>query len=221
MDSAAVLRAALELFQCRNYSGVVAVCADAVESDPDNIELRLLLARALLALRRDVEAQQELSRCLQDNPRCPDAYLLLGELAMRRDELKSAEIFFRETMRLDPSNRDASELLDIILAMHQPTGAVEKLPAATVPVGCPSHDPQPRRRGPRFAYGTCDDERVARFGEFLVEIGALSEVQLRAALAYQRTAGIRIGTAASALGFVSEPKVEWAAHAFHGKRTSH
>jgi len=143
---------------------------------------------------------------------------------MRRDELKSAEIFFRETLRLDPSNLDASELLDIILAMHQPTGAVEKLPAATVPVGCPSHDAQPerkRRSGPRFAYGTCDDEHVRRFGEFLVDIGALSEVQLRAALAYQRTAGIRIGTAASALGFVSEPKVEWAAHAFHGKRPKH
>ena len=211
MDSSAILRAALELFQCRNYSGVVAVCADAVESNPEQMELRLLLARALLALRRDVEAQRELSRCLHDNPRCSSAYLLLGELAMRRDELKSAEIFFREALRLDPSNHQALELLDIILAMHQPTGAVEKLPAATAPVGCPSY-----RRDPCFAEGTRDEEPDL-FGRFLVEIGAVSEPQLRAALAYQRSTGMRLGSAVSALGFASTPKVQWAAQAFHSR----
>ena len=70
----------------------------------------------------------------------------------------------------------------------------------------------------RLAYGTESDRTPKRFGEYLVEIGALSPVQLRAALAYQRTKdGIKLGRAASALGFASEPKIEWAAHSFHGK----
>jgi hypothetical protein len=57
-----------------------------------------------------------------------------------------------------------------------------------------------------------------RFGEYLVAIGCLTPAQLRAAIAYHRSMRIRIGAAAAALGFVSEPKLEWAAQAFHAGR---
>lgn len=214
------MRAALELFAARSYPGVVAVCDGALDDDPDNLHLRLLRARALLALRRDADAQLELSACLQREPRNPDAYRLLGELALRRDELKSAEIFARESLRLDPHNQDTAELLDIVLSLFQPTAAVEKLPAATVAVGCPSPPPSGGGRG-RFPAGThAEPERGAPrfFGQYLVDIGALSQIQLNAALAYHRSVGIRLGSAAAALGFISEPKVEWAAHAYHGSR---
>ncbi len=107
-----IMRAALELFHNRNHPGVVAVCQGALTDDPGNMHLRLLLARALLALRRDAEAQHELSLCLEHSPRCPEAYRLLGELALRRDELKSAEIFARESLRLDPGNDTSRELLE-------------------------------------------------------------------------------------------------------------
>ena len=45
----------------------------------------------------------------------------------------------------------------------------------------------------------------------------LSPVQLRAALAYKKSTGVRLGTAAVALGFVSELKIEWASLAYHGQ----
>src|SRR5688572_28052489 len=132
-----VMRAALELFHNRNFPSVVAVCETALDEDPANLHMRLLLARALLALRRDPEAQEQLSEALQREPRCAEAYRLLAELAMRRDEMKSAEIFAREAMRLDPDSHDTRELLDLILRFCRPTATVEKLPAATVAVGRP------------------------------------------------------------------------------------
>ncbi len=269
VKSAALYQAALELYRCRSYSGAVAVCTGAVDECPENVALRLLLARALLALRRDVEAQHHLSHCLQIDPRCAEAYFHLGELAMRRDELKSAEIFLREALRIDPSSEDSRVLLGIIESLHQPTAAVEKLPAATAAVGCipPARfpnatgeeqtvrraPPQPVARDrarPRLAtHGrapvrgrrdtvplpmtTADTARVPlgavrppdppsgkRFGEYLVEIGALTPLELQATLAYHRASGVRLGRAACALGFVSEPKVEWAALAFHGRYRS-
>lgn len=210
-----VMRAALELFSNRNYSGVVAVCEGAIDDHPDNLHLRILQARALLALRRDTEAQYALSECLQRSPRCPDAYRLLAELALRRDELKSAEIFARESLRLDPAHPETHDLLGIILSSLRPTAAVEKLPAATAAVSRLSRDPGPTR----MALGTHSEHQgIARFGEYLRSIGALTEVQLNAALAYHRSAGVRLGTAAATLGFMSQPKVEWAAHAYHGQR---
>jgi len=230
-----IMRAALELFHNRNHPGVVAVCHGALADDPGNVHLRLLLARALLALRQDAEAQHELSLCLEHSPRCPEAYRLLGELALRRDELKSAEIFARESLRLDPGSDSSRELLEIVRSLVRPTAAVEKLPAATVAVGhlsppssppspSPSSRPRPPGRG-RIAAGTSSDDaaphrarRVPRFGEYLLQIGALSPPQLRAALAYHRSSGVRLGAAAAALGFISQPKVEWAANAFHGSR---
>jgi hypothetical protein len=43
------------------------------------------------------------------------------------------------------------------------------------------------------------------------------DLQLRAALAYKKSTGLRLGTAAVALGFVSEQKIEWASLAYHGQ----
>ena len=230
------MRAALELYRGRNFPGVVAVCTDALVEDPSNIHLRLLLSKSLLALRRDVEAQQELSDCLRREPRCSRAYRLLGELALRRDELKSAEIFFREAKRIDPEDDDIDDWLEITLSLCQPTVAVDKLPAATVAVGCP-FDPENDQRDSidaeqesgrrRFPNGTCSDAPPADppadpptpsvFGTYLVEIGALSQLQAKAALAYHRSAGVPLGRAASALGFISEAKIARASMAFQGR----
>ena len=228
MSGKDVTRAALELLQARQYPSVVAVCTDALTEHPDNLYLRLLRARALLALRRDQEAQGELRECLRRDPNCAQAYRLLGELTLRRDELSSAEVFLREALRIEPGDHEAEDLLEIVLSLNQPTVAVEKLPAATVTVGCTSSSegsdfPKPRRavRPPRLAQGTSSEQALARrvgFGSYLVKIGAITPMQLRAALAYHRSAGIRIGAAAVALGFVSSPKVEWAAHSYHARR---
>jgi len=233
VDSASVMRAARELFSARQYPGVVAACQDALLDDPTNIFLRLLRARALMALRRDAEAQNEISECLRIEPGLAPAYRLLGELAARRDESESAKIFLKEALRLDPHDAEAREWLGVVEAMVRSTAAADKLPAAAAAVGhlSPSAPYAPKNgvagRFPR-AEGTRPPPEMQRstlsqlpmasgFGHYLVETGVLTPVQLRAALAYKKSTGVRLGSAAVVLGFASELKIEWASLAYHGQ----
>jgi len=230
------------LFQSRQYGSAASVCAEALELEPDNLDLRILRARALMALRRDEEAKRELSRALRWHPASGEAYRLLGELAIRRGKLKAASTFLRQAVRFSEENASARDLLDLIESSSQPTVAVEKLPAATATVGCSFSVPRPaepdlglgsstalsttepaRPRARRLAAGsqnesTSEIQVGERFGRYLVDIGALTPLQLRAALDYHRRAGVRVGAAAVALGFLSEPSVEWAAHDYHAGR---
>jgi len=226
------------LFQSRQYGSAASICAQALELEPDNLDLRILRARALMALRRDEEAKRELSRALRWHPASGEAYRLLGELAIRRGKLKAASTFLRQAVRFSDESASARGLLDLIESSNQPTVAVEKLPAATATVGCPFSVPHPDELGSSNALSTTEParpraRRIAagsqnettselnlgeRFGRYLVDIGALTPLQLRAALDYHRRAGVRVGAAAVALGFLSEPSVEWAAHDYHTGR---
>jgi tetratricopeptide (TPR) repeat protein len=260
------------MYRAQQYTGVAALCADALEGDPDNLELRILRVRALLALRRDEEAKRELSRVLRWGSETAEVFCLLGELAIRRGKLQAAETFLTQALRLSPGDRKTEALLELVQSSNQPTVAVEKLPAATATVGCTlspvqrntdghnvpgdpgatgeveapdvigeydadssdadasfdgSHDDMPAR-SPRLALGTDytpaplalahvqpDPVSADIFGRYLVAIGALTAVQLHAALDYHRRSGIPLGAAAVALGFASAPSVEGAVHAFH------
>jgi len=230
------------LFQSRQYGSAASICAQALELEPDNLDLRILRARALMALRRDEEAKRELSRALRWHPASGEAYRLLGELAIRRGKLKAASTFLRQAVRFSDESACAQGLLELIESSNQPTVAVEKLPAATATVGCPfsEHGVDPVGLGSRslmtttatapgrphlrrMAAGSQNESTAElnlgeRFGRYLVDIGALTPLQLRAALDYHRRAGVRLGAAAVALGFLSEPSVEWAAHDYHAAR---
>ncbi|HKE14019.1 MAG TPA: tetratricopeptide repeat protein [Kofleriaceae bacterium] len=274
------------MYRAQQYTGVATLCLDALEVDPDNLELRVLRTRALLALRRDEEAKRELSRILRVGSETAEVFRLLGELAIRRGKLVAAETFLRHALRLSPGDRTTEALLDLVQSSNQPTVAVEKLPAATATVGCTLLPPVPRNtdgqnlpgdpgatgeveapdviaeydadssydRDAASSYDSydsyADDDVPARphrlalgtdytpplphaiasaqpdpvsadiFGRYLVAIGALTAVQLHAALDYHRRAGISVGAAAIALGFASAPSVEGAVHAFHQTRYS-
>jgi hypothetical protein len=231
------MRAAIELYRARHYSSVIAALADAIESEPDNLHLKLLRAKAWLALRCDLEAQQDLSDVIRSDPRCSTAYRLLGELAVRKDEIASARIFLREALRLDPGDAEANDWLALTDARVRPSAVAEKLPAAAAADGhFVSNRAAPARARSEFsapAARTAHRARIATFGDvptslselpeaggfgrYLVECGLLTALQLRAALAYQRSTGIKLGAAASALGFVSQLKIEWASLAYHGQ----
>lgn len=125
------------MFRAQQYTGVASLCAGALESEPDNFELRLLRARALLALRRDEEAHFEL-RCLlrwHSETETAEVFGLLGELAIRRGKLDAAVTFLKQAQRLAPGDRKVAAMLDLLQSSNQPTVAVEKLPAATATVG--------------------------------------------------------------------------------------
>ena len=55
------------------------------------------------------------------------------------------------------------------------------------------------------------------FGAYLVDVGVLSELQLRATLAYKKSTGVRLGAAACALGFATERRIESASLVYHGR----
>jgi tetratricopeptide (TPR) repeat protein len=159
----AVLATASELFEARHYPGVVAIATDALETEPDCVPLLLVRARAHIGLRRDLDAQHDLRDIIRLDPQCGIAYRLLGELAARRDENESAAIFFREALRLDPTDREASDWLAIVGASVRPAAVANKLPAPAAAAGrFPSAPRSVQSR--RFALGTHapDDERPTK-----------------------------------------------------------
>lgn len=238
MNASGERLAAADLFRTRQYRAAASVCQEELARDPDNLALRILRARALMALRCDDEAKRELSRAMQINRRSGEAHRLLGELAIRCGKMDAAATLLRQAVKYSPGDTLASSLLDLLSCSIQPTAAVEKLPAATAAVGCsvprgpfagPAGVPPALASGsgrlPRLAIGSHSDDHATapvreRFGRYLVGIGMLTPLQLRAALDYQKRAGVRVGAAAVALGFLSEPRVEWAAHDFHAGLSS-
>jgi tetratricopeptide (TPR) repeat protein len=141
----AVLVSANELLELRHYAGAVAMVNGALENEPEHVPLLLVRARALFALRRDLEAQADLRDIIRLDPQCGGAFRVLGELAARRDEYESAGIFFREALRLNPTDDDAKDWLAIIEATSRPAVAATKLPAPATTAG---------RFLPRTAKGT-------------------------------------------------------------------
>jgi hypothetical protein len=157
-----VIATANELFEARHYPGVVAMCSDALEDEPECVPLLLIRARASIALRRDLDAQADLRDIIRLDPRCGLGYRLLGELAARRDENASAAVFFREALRLDPEDGEAQEWLQIATA-PRPAAAATRLPATAAAASRLS--PLSRAPSPsaaRLARGTQPPDQVDR-----------------------------------------------------------
>ncbi len=146
-----VIATAAELFDGRHFPGVVALCSDALDNEPECVPLLVLRARARVALRRDLDAQADLRDIIRLDPGCGLAYRLLGELAARQDEHASAAVFFREALRLDPGDREAYDWLLIVSAPAGPAAAEEQLAATSAAAGPLSTPP---RGQPRMARGT-------------------------------------------------------------------
>ncbi|HET6610943.1 MAG TPA: tetratricopeptide repeat protein [Kofleriaceae bacterium] len=240
-----VIRTATELLSLRRFASAAALCEDALADDPDDPDLRLLLARALLPLGRDDDANRHLREVVRLSPACANGYRYLGEVSLRRNLIKSAQMFFRRAHELCPGDPEIGALVELANSLSQPAATVDNFPAATAAVGCdssPSADPLPR-----FARGTTDRPRpplghlapsdltprlvfrrrphlapprssapradapqpaTVGFETFLLESGALSATQLRAARVYRRSRGIHLGSAMVALGFMTRQRLE-------------
>jgi tetratricopeptide (TPR) repeat protein len=156
-----VIATASELLAARHHPSVIALCSDALEDEPECVALLLLRARAHIALRRDLEAQADLRDVIRLDPRCGLAYRVLGELAARRDEHESAAIFFREALRLDPNDREASDWLLVVDSSARPAAAANKLPAPAAAAGRFSSPPRTRSSA-RSISAPVRSERLAR-----------------------------------------------------------
>jgi tetratricopeptide (TPR) repeat protein len=76
----------------------------AVKSDPDNLELRVELAQALLANEQTVAARNEVQRILGKDPDNIGALLLEAEIYRERDEYVAAERPLRRVLEIDPKH---------------------------------------------------------------------------------------------------------------------
>ncbi len=152
-----VIATATELFEGRHFPSVVAMCTDALDDHPDCVDLMLIRAGAHIALRRDLDAQADLRDIIRLEPQCAAAYRMLGELAARRDENESAAIFFREAIRLDPTDKDAADWLRVVDASIRPHVLAKNIPPPTTAGRFPAYvDPSDtiEARPARFARGT-------------------------------------------------------------------
>jgi hypothetical protein len=134
-EMANVLVAARELLQQQHFDEVVDACQTALDIVPNHVGFRLLLAESLMSMRRDAEAQSEVAAALKVSPASPDAFRLLGALAFRRDELRAAEVFLRQALRVAPHDHSSELLLEQVKQRKPPAAAAAKLPAASAAAG--------------------------------------------------------------------------------------
>lgn len=87
----------------------------AVKADPDDLDLRLELADALLANEQEIAGRNELRRILERDPRHQGASAKLAEFHQMRGEWWEAERLYRDLLAADPDNDSAKRGLAELL----------------------------------------------------------------------------------------------------------
>ena len=95
----------------RRYQEAVRACRRALLSQPDQVDVRLLLGEALLALSRYDEVRVEMMALLRKAPDRAEAHRLLGEAYLRDGRQSQAVESLRRAAQLDPSDEATRDLL--------------------------------------------------------------------------------------------------------------
>ncbi|HUH03809.1 MAG TPA: tetratricopeptide repeat protein [Kofleriaceae bacterium] len=82
----------------------VQVGARGLQGDPANIEGRMMVSRALVALHQWKQAQAELLKVVKGDKQNSDGFRLLGEVLMRRADYERALPVLQHAQNLDPAN---------------------------------------------------------------------------------------------------------------------
>ncbi|WP_257448107.1 tetratricopeptide repeat protein [Archangium lipolyticum] len=96
---------------------------------PQDIQVRLGLARALLGLERPGDAEAVLREALVLNPGDPEALKVLAVLALRRGEHGRARAHVAEVLERDPFDQEARLLKEELEAADVPPSAVPRVQA--------------------------------------------------------------------------------------------
>jgi len=83
----------------------------AVKAEPDNLDLRVEMASALLANDQSIAARNEVQRILEKDPKHVGALLLLAEIQHSRYEYPAAEQALIRVLEIDPSHEVARKAL--------------------------------------------------------------------------------------------------------------
>jgi tetratricopeptide (TPR) repeat protein len=94
----------------------IALCRDGLARFPEDTAARLVLVRALIDEEQLEDAQAELDAVIAANPRDAEARRLAGELHLRAGRGGEARRHLDAAVDLDPDNRDAQYLLEVVAA---------------------------------------------------------------------------------------------------------
>ncbi|MCA9608200.1 MAG: tetratricopeptide repeat protein, partial [Myxococcales bacterium] len=95
----------------RRYQEAVRACRRALLSNPGQVEIRLLLGEALLALERYDEVRVEMIALARKAPDRGAVHRLLGEAYLRDGRPTEAIESLRRALQLDPEDEVAEELI--------------------------------------------------------------------------------------------------------------
>jgi murein DD-endopeptidase MepM/ murein hydrolase activator NlpD len=127
------------LLGARRYPEAIWAAREAVRRHPGAPMPRLQLARALLLMRRDEEAQIELEGCVRRYPGAAEPHRYLAELCIRRNAWGRARSHLFEALRIDPNDTASRLLLDVVEASSRQ--ARPPCDAPTVQVSLPPLTP--------------------------------------------------------------------------------
>lgn len=102
---------AKKLISERRYPEAVRVCRRVLLSRPDEVDVRLLLGIALLALRRYDEVRVEMMALARKVPNSVAVHRLLGEAYLRSGQPERAKQSLQKVLALKPGDSIAAELL--------------------------------------------------------------------------------------------------------------
>jgi tetratricopeptide (TPR) repeat protein len=94
----------------------IALCRDGLARFPEDPTARLILAKALIDEEHLEDARAELDAVIASNPGDIEARRLAGELHLRAGRGAEARRHLDAALDLDPDNRDAQYLLEVVAA---------------------------------------------------------------------------------------------------------
>jgi tetratricopeptide (TPR) repeat protein len=129
----------------------ITVCNQGLEVSPDNLEARVMLARAYAALHQWKEAQGELLRVVKIDRSSRMGFALLGEVLLRRNDFERAVPVLQHAQNLDPTSPQILSMLKRARAT-QPLDPPPPIPQPVPPRGETNYglalDPAPAPRAP-------------------------------------------------------------------------
>lgn len=132
----------------------ITVCSQGLEVSPDNLEGRVMLARAFAALHQWKEAQGELLRVVKIDRSNRMGFALLGEVLLRRNDYERAVPVLQHAQNLDPTSPQILAMLKRARA-NQPLDPPPPIPQPVPPRGETNYglalDQPPAAPAPRSA----------------------------------------------------------------------
>jgi len=128
-ELATLLNDAREALRTSNGEEGLSYAATAIALAPGDAEARLLMARALFLVGREMEGEEELRHALTLDPRSTNALMEAARLATRRGELGQAIAYWQRVVALTPGSLIAEQARDAIAHASRLSAMLEAVDA--------------------------------------------------------------------------------------------